>query len=240
MSALFISDLHLSASRPDITAEFEHFLAGPALEAADGLYILGDLFEYWAGDDDLSDPFNERVVEALARCGARVPVRFMRGNRDFLIGKGFARAARLTLMGDSAILNLGGLPTLVMHGDTLCTDDVDYQRFRAQVRSAEWTRTFLSMPLEERKRHIEGLRMQSEAQKQVKPAQIMDVNADAVEEAFRASGCDQLIHGHTHRPGRHQLTVDGRPCERLVLGDWYHHGSHLRCDSNECVAVGPA
>ena len=240
MSALFISDLHLSASRPDITGEFERFLAGPALQATDGLYILGDLFDYWAGDDDLDDPFNVQVIEALAQCGARVPVRFMRGNRDFLIGKGFARAARLTLMGDSAILNLGGLPTLLMHGDTLCTDDVDYQRFRAEVRSPAWAKTFLSMPLAERKRHIEALRAQSEVQKQVKPAEIMDVNAATVEEAFRASGCDQMIHGHTHRPDRHRLTVDGRACERLVLGDWYHQGSHLRCDSNECVAVGRA
>ncbi len=240
MSALFISDLHLSPSRPDITREFETFLAGPALAAADGLYILGDLFDYWAGDDDLSDPFNTQVVQALAQLGARVPIRFMRGNRDFLVGREFAQAARLKLLGDSVILELAGMPTLIMHGDALCTDDVEYQRFRAEVRSPAWAKTFLSMPLEERKRHIEALRAQSEAQKQIKPANIMDVNAATVEEAFRASGCERLIHGHTHRPGRHVMAVDGRACERLVLGDWYHRGSHLRCDSAKCVAVESA
>lgn len=236
MAALFISDLHLAPARPDITSAFEAFLRGPALEG-ESLYILGDLFEYWAGDDDLDDPFNARVVAALARCGAQVPVFFMHGNRDFLAGDRFAGAAGLTLVGDPLVAQIAGRRTLIMHGDTLCTDDHEYQRFREEVRSPAWASTFLALPLGERKRRIEQLRERSEAQKRVKPMTIMDVNPAAVEDALRAHGCERLIHGHTHRPGRHSLLVDGRPCERLVLGDWYEHGSHLSCAAEGCTAL---
>jgi len=235
MAALFISDLHLAPARPDITAAFEAFLRGPALEG-DSLYILGDLFEYWAGDDDLDDPFNARVVAALARCGVQVPVLFMHGNRDFLAGERFAAAAGLRLVADPLVAQIGGRRTLIMHGDTLCTDDLEYQRFREEVRSPAWARAFLALPLDERKRHIEQLRERSEAQKRVKPMTIMDVNPAAVEAALRTHGCERLIHGHTHRPGRHSLVVDGRPCERLVLGDWYQQGSHLSCTAGGCTS----
>ena len=235
MAALFVSDLHLAPARPDITSAFETFLRGPALEGK-SLYILGDLFEYWAGDDDLDDPFNARVVTALAQCGARVPVYFMHGNRDFLVGERFAAAAGLTLVEDPLVAQIAGRRTLIMHGDTLCTDDLDYQRFREEVRSPAWATAFLALPLDERKRHIEQLREQSEVQKKVKSMTIMDVNPAAVEDALRAHGCDRLIHGHTHRPGRHSLLVDGRACERLVLGDWYEQGSHLSCSTEGCIS----
>ncbi len=236
MSALFISDLHLCASRPQITAAFEAFLRGPARGAA-GLYILGDLFEYWAGDDDLGDPFNARIAGALAEYGRAVPTFFMHGNRDFLIGDAFAQAAGLTLIADPLLIDIHGRPTLLMHGDTLCTDDLDYQRFRSEVRSPEWTAAFLATPLAERKQRIEVMRMRSEAMKQVKSASIMDVNAGAVEAAFRRYGCDRMIHGHTHRPARHEHVVDGRRCERFVLADWYEDGSHLACTAGACKPV---
>lgn len=237
MSILFISDLHLCPSRPEINRLFFHFLAGPA-RAAQALYILGDLFEYWAGDDDLNDPFNHEVCAALhALTDAGVPVFFMAGNRDFLIGDVFAQAAGLTLLADPALLDIAGTPTLLMHGDTLCTDDVDYQRFRAQVRTAAWQRDFLAQPLPERKAQIEGLRRKSEVEKSAKSMEIMDVNQAAVVAAFREHDCTRLIHGHTHRPGHHRLDVDGRHCERWVLADWYSSGSYLECDVNGCRAV---
>ena len=236
MGTLFISDLHLCASRPQITAAFEAFLGGPARKAA-ALYILGDLFEYWAGDDDLDDPFNARIASALAGYGKGVPTFLMHGNRDFLIDAGFANAAGMTLINDPLLIDIEGRPTLLMHGDTLCTDDLDYQRFRSEVRSAEWAATFLATPLTERKQRIEAMRTRSEALKQVKSAAIMDVNAAAVEAVFRRYGCDRLIHGHTHRPARHEHLVDGRRCERLVLADWYEHGSHLACDADGCIAA---
>jgi len=222
MSILFISDLHLCTSRPEITAAFESFLSGAARKA-NALYILGDLFEYWAGDDD------------LAGYGKDVPTFLMHGNRDFLMGDAFARATGTTLVADPLLIDIKGCPSLLMHGDTLCTDDLDYQRFRDEVRSAEWSATFLATPLAERKQRIEAMRTRSEAMKQVKSAAIMDVNAAAVEAAFRRYDCTRLIHGHTHRPARHEHLVDGRRCERLVLADWYETGSHLACDAIGCM-----
>jgi len=236
MSTLFISDLHLCATRPEITAAFEAFLAGPARKAT-ALYILGDLFEYWAGDDDLGDPFNTRVATALAGYGRDVPTFLMHGNRDFLMGDTFARVTGVTLIADPLLIDIEGSPTLLMHGDTLCTDDLDYQRFRGEVRSAEWSATFLATPLAERKQRIEAMRTRSEALKRVKTAAIMDVNAAAVAAVFRRYDCSRLIHGHTHRPARHEHLVDGCRCERLVLADWHENGSHLACDAGGCVAA---
>ena len=230
MPTLFVSDLHLSGDRLDITRQFEAFLAGPA-RLAERLYILGDLFEYWAGDDDLKDPFNHRIASALANCGEHTPTFLMHGNRDFLIGQDFARAARLTLINDPLVINIGAQPTLLLHGDTLCTDDVDYQRFRGEVRSAAWAIRFLATPLGVRKHRIEELRAQSEAQKQIKPAAIMDVNATAVAEAFRSHRLDRMIHGHTHRPAHHVHEVNGQTCQRWVLADWYATGSYLECNA---------
>ena len=236
MATLFISDLHLCPSRPDISRIFAGFLAGAALQA-DALYILGDLFEYWAGDDDIDDRFNERVVEALKNCADRVPVHLMHGNRDFLLGSEFARASGVRLVRDPLLADIGGMPTLLVHGDTLCTDDTAYLRFRDEVRSPAWIDAFLATPLPERKAKIEMLRGESEAEKKRKPSEIMDVNAGAVAALLRQHGYPRLIHGHTHRPARHEHTVDGHRCERWVLADWYASGSYLRCAGREITAV---
>lgn len=236
MPVLFISDLHLCASRPEINRIFFEFLRGPA-HNAESLYVLGDLFEYWAGDDDLDDPFNASVVSALAECSRAGPaVYFMHGNRDFLLSGDFARACNARLIGDPYTLDLFKTPTLLMHGDTLCTDDVDYQRFRAEVRAPAWRKEFLSLPLALRKEQIGALRALSEKEKRRKPPEIMDVNRGAVEAMLREHGYPRLIHGHTHRPARHEHRVDGRVCERWVLPDWYESGGILVCDEKGCRA----
>jgi UDP-2,3-diacylglucosamine hydrolase len=217
---LFVSDLHLSATEPAVARRFENLLAGPA-RAAQALYILGDLFDYWAGDDDLGDPFNARIVAALADLAAAgVAIHFMPGNRDFLVGADFAAAARLTLLPEPCVRDIAGTPTLLLHGDTLCTDDADYQAFRTQVRTPAWRAAFLARPLAERKTLITDLRARSESEKQIKPAAIMDANADAVAAVLRQHDVATLIHGHTHRQGSHVHDVAGRACRRWVLGDW--------------------
>ncbi len=237
MAQLFISDLHLSPDRPAITGLFLDFLKGPARKA-ESLYILGDLFEYWAGDDSLADPFNARIASALAACAAAGPrVFFMRGNRDFLIDDGFAAAAGLGLLEDPARVELANGPAMLSHGDALCTDDEAYQAFRTMVRSPKWIRAFLAQPLAERRREIEAMRARSEVEKRIKSTAIMDVNAAAVADFFRRHACTRLIHGHTHRPALHQLSVDGRPCERWVLADWYDSGSCLICDEEGLRAL---
>jgi UDP-2,3-diacylglucosamine hydrolase len=234
MTVLFISDLHLSSTRPAINRSFFEFLRRTAGQASE-LWILGDLFEYWAGDDDAGDPFNAEVVAALAQCargGARI--RVMHGNRDFLMGPAFEAASGAQLVDDPATLLLSGRTTLLTHGDTLCTDDREYQAFRHEVRSKAWQEKFLAQSLSERKKQIEALRARSEAEKSRKPADIMDVNRDAVEALLRARGYPRIIHGHTHRPARHEHEVDGRVCERWVLPDWYESGGVLACDGNGC------
>jgi UDP-2,3-diacylglucosamine hydrolase len=237
MAVFFISDLHLCTSRPDINQVFFDFLRGTAREA-ESLYILGDLFEYWAGDDDLSDPFNDSVARALAELARSGPaLRFMHGNRDFLLDGEFAKACGGSLIDDPHSVDLFGAPTLLMHGDTMCTDDIDYQRFRAQVRSPAWQKGFLDLPLEQRKRQIEAVRQTSESEKTRKAPEIMDVNQGAVEAVLRQHAYPRLIHGHTHRPARHVHRVDGRTCERWVLADWYRSGSYLRCDERGCTPV---
>jgi UDP-2,3-diacylglucosamine hydrolase len=210
---------------------FLDFLAGPARQAA-SLTILGDLFDYWAGDDDLADPFNARIVAALRTLSdSGVRLEFMAGNRDFLIGGDFAAAAGLTLLPDPVVRDIGGIRTLLTHGDALCTDDPDYQRFRAQARDPAWQAAFLARPLDERKREIEALRARSEAEKKIKPLAIMDVNASAVVATLAEQGAQAMIHGHTHRQGRHLHAVAGRECTRWVLGDWHaDHGEALVCE----------
>ena len=216
---------------------FFDFLRGTAREA-ESLYILGDLFEYWAGDDDLRDPFNDSVASALAELARSGPVlQFMHGNRDFLLDGEFAKACGGRLIDDPHSVNLFEAPTLLMHGDTMCTDDIDYQRFRAQVRAPAWQKGFLGLPLEQRKRQIEAVRQTSESEKTRKAPEIMDVNQGAVEAVLRQHTYPRLIHGHTHRPARHVHRVDGRTCERWVLADWYRAGSYLRCDERGCTPV---
>jgi UDP-2,3-diacylglucosamine hydrolase len=233
---LFISDLHLCGSRPEICRIFFDFLAGPA-RRAEALYILGDLFEYWAGDEDVDDSFNAGIVDALRTCAAHVTVHLMHGNRDFLLGDRFARAAAVQLIEDPVLIDCDGVPTLLTHGDALCTDDAGYMRFRAEVRSRQWIEAFLATALTERKTKIEALRRESEAEKTRKPSEIMDVNAAAVATLLREHGYPRLIHGHTHRPAIHEHLVDGHRCERWVLADWYASGSYLRCAGRDMTAV---
>ena len=231
---LFVSDLHLSARRPETTALFLQFLAGPA-RTAPTLYILGDLFDYWAGDDDIGDPFNATIVTALADlAGAGTRIFFMPGNRDFLAGQQLGVSSRLTFLDDPTVVDLAGTPTLLMHGDTLCTDDTDYLAFRAMARSPQWRAGVLAKPLAERKLLLDSLRAQSEAAKQTKRYEIMDANAGAIVEAFRQHGVRRLIHGHTHRQARHEHLVDGQVCERWVLGDWHSQGNALAVDADGC------
>ncbi|MCX8085957.1 MAG: UDP-2,3-diacylglucosamine diphosphatase [Rhodocyclaceae bacterium] len=231
---LFIADLHLSPATPEISERFERFLAGPARQAR-RLFILGDLFEAWAGDDDLADPFNARIVTALRAAAAQgTALYFLPGNRDFLVGNDFVAAAGCTLLPDPYACELAGRRALLTHGDLLCTEDIDYQRFRAEVHSTAWRDAFLAQPLAIRKRQIAALRAQSETEKQTKPAALMDVEAATVAAWLADSGAELLIHGHTHRPGRHTHTVAGRTCERWVLGDWRPgHGNALVGKDNE-------
>jgi len=226
MTTLFISDLHLDESRPQIVALFEQFLLGDARSAA-ALYILGDLFESWIGDDDDS-PLASAVATALHELDAHgVPVFFMRGNRDFLVGDDYARRAAMTLLEDPQVIDLDGERVLIMHGDTLCTDDIEYQKFRALVRDARWQQRFLSMTLAERRAFAEQARGESRKHTAAAKPEIMDVNSAAVVEAMHKHGVRRLIHGHTHRPAMHRLGVDRQAAERYVLGDWYEQSSVL-------------
>lgn len=227
METLFISDLHLADERPALTAIFEAFLQGPCRQAR-ALYILGDLFEYWAGDDDGDSPLNRRVAEALATEAERgLVIYFMAGNRDFLLGPAYAHRAGMALLPDPSELVLDGQHFLLMHGDSLCTDDAPYQAYRSQVRDPAYQAGFLAQPLAARRAFIDQLRQRSEAAKREKAAEIMDVNTQAVAETLRQRDFPILIHGHTHRPAHHQLTVDGRPCERWVLADWHDCAPYL-------------
>ncbi|MGD2112207.1 MAG: UDP-2,3-diacylglucosamine diphosphatase [Gammaproteobacteria bacterium] len=230
---LFVSDLHLDPERPAITALFLDFLATRGGEA-EALYILGDLFEAWVGDDDDAE-LNQAVCRAIADCAASgTAVHLMHGNRDFLIGERFARQAHCTLLPDPARIELYGTPTLLMHGDLLCTDDTEYQAFRSQARSTAWQADLLNKTLAERRVIASDMRRVSREKTGGKPESIMDVNTDAVIARMREHGVTRLIHGHTHRPGVHDLIVDGRPAQRLVLGDWYGQGSVLECTATGC------
>ena len=234
---LFISDLHLAAERPRINQQFFAF-ARDAAPAAETLYILGDLFEYWIGDDDREEPLNDAVAQALAALAARgTRVCMMHGNRDVLIGAAFAARCGAALIDDPTLVELYGTCTLLMHGDTLCADDLDYQAFRRYAHDADNQRKFLAQPLQARRDQMLGMRAQSEQVKKEKTSGIMDVSTAAVDAALRAHGYPRLVHGHTHRPARHTHRVDGHDCERWVLADWYQHGSYLRCDANRCVSV---
>ena len=229
--SLFISDLHLCASRPAITTEFLKFLQNIATKA-EQLFILGDLFEYWAGDDDLNHSDHTEIIGALkALSSSGTQVFFIHGNRDFLIGQQFASATGAKLLKDPSEVNLYGKRIVISHGDELCTDDSRYQAFRLQVRSPEWQQDFLSHPLNVRKAQIEALRLQSEQEKSNKSLEIMDVNDAAVRALLRHYAYPELfIHGHTHRPSTHNIEIDGHHCQRIVLGDWYEQGSCLRLD----------
>ncbi|HSC95288.1 MAG TPA: UDP-2,3-diacylglucosamine diphosphatase [Burkholderiales bacterium] len=236
MHSIFVSDLHLSPERLHINQVFFDFVAGTAARA-EAVYILGDLFEYWVGDDDLADSFNASVANALAALSRKgVKLRLMQGNRDVLMGEAFARRCGAELIADPTPLELYGTKTLIMHGDTLCTDDVKYQRFRSWVRNPVIQRLFLCLPRALRRSQIHRMRAESEKHKESTRAEIMDVAPATVERVLREHGYPRLIHGHTHRPARHVHTVDGRRCERWVLNDWYERGGYLRCDGSGCTA----
>lgn len=237
-STLFISDLHLCASRPVINAAFINFLQNTASKVK-ALYILGDLFEYWAGDDDIDDVFHQQIISGFKKLSeSGVKVFLMHGNRDFLIAEGFCQMAGITLLDDPTIIDLHGKKALLSHGDDLCTDDVAYQQFRTQVRDKEWQHEFLSQPLQARKKQIEAIRTRSEQEKTQKSLEIMDVNAEAVNALLGKYQPDLLIHGHTHRPNQHTIDLNGRLISRWVLGDWYEQGSYLACDQHGCKNIG--
>jgi UDP-2,3-diacylglucosamine hydrolase len=231
---LFISDLHLGPGSREANATLLRFLHETA-PGADALYVLGDLFDYWIGDDALAQPFEREIADAFrALSDSGVPVYFMHGNRDFLIGRRFARATGMKILHDPTLIDLYGTPTLLLHGDTLCTEDVAYQNFRRKVRNpvAQWF--FLALPFRKRLAIALNMRAGSEEAKKGKGMTIMDVTPGAVEDAFRRHGYPRMIHGHTHRPARHEHEVDARRCERWVLADWFEHGSYLACDASGC------
>jgi len=227
MTTLFISDLHLHESRPAITRLFLDFLSGEARQA-DALYILGDLFEAWIGDD-APTKHDKTVMEGMAALSeAGVPSYFMRGNRDFLIGEDFARNTGFEILPDPTVIQLHNEPVLLMHGDSLCIDDEEYMAFQRVVRSEAWQKDFLSKSLEERLEFAKRARAESAARGQEKAMEIMDVNKPAVERAMQQAGVRRFIHGHTHRPAIHDFELDGQTAQRIVLGDWYEQGSVLR------------
>ena len=229
MSALLISDLHLSPERPAITRAFIHFLSAHAAQV-DELYILGDLFEAWIGDDDPSE-LAKQVKQSLRQLSDRGTAVFIQhGNRDFLLGKRFMREAAARLIEDIHSLEFCGTTTLLMHGDTLCTDDIDYQRFRRKSRRPIYRWCLSHLPLRHRQKLATRWRAKSRMANSNKASAIMDVNSDEVDRVMAQYGASCLIHGHTHRPQRHQLSNGG---ERLVLGDWHHHGWFVRIDENE-------
>lgn len=226
MLSLFASDLHLSSERPRQLRQFES-LIDFCEQQVERLYLLGDLVEAWLGDDDDRPP-NPLLVNGLRRLTQRgVEVTVIHGNRDFLMGEGFRRATDVQLLPESGVIDLHGRPALIMHGDALCTLDHEYQAIRRQIRAPEWQQGILALPLAERIALAERLRSQSIALSAQKDRDIMDVTPTAVVDVMRTNGVDLLIHGHTHRPGRHALAIDGRPAERIVLGDWYEDADYV-------------
>lgn len=236
---LFISDLHLAEDRPATTERFARFLAG-AVPGADALYVLGDLFEYWVGDDGLALEFPARIAGLLRPAVRAVPTFFMHGNRDFMVASRFCAETGLRLIPDPTVIDLYGERTLLMHGDTLCTGDHAYLAFRAQVRNPAWQAAALARPIEERIAIARDMRDRSEGAKVGKVETIMDVAPEAVEAAFASAGCRLLIHGHTHRPARHQHSAGGRACVRWVLPDWYEAGGYLEASPAGIRAVAAA
>ena len=227
---LFVSDLHLDPKRPHIIAAFCRFLQENS--DVDALYILGDLFEYWIGDDDPAIGL-EPVISALHNFSSTgTPLYFIHGNRDFLIGKRFAKQTQCKILQEETVIDLYGMPTLIMHGDTLCTDDIAYQKYRAKARNPFVQKTLLMLSVKQRMKIADGLRNKSKSATLEKPEEIMDVNQQAVEKVMQKHNVTHLIHGHTHRPAEHEFMLNGKPHQRIVLGDWYEQGNVLRCTPN--------
>ena len=236
MTTLFIADLHICTEEPAIVAGFLRFLAGDARQA-DALYILGDLFEAWIGDDD-PNPLHREIATAIkAVVDSGVPCFFIHGNRDFLLGKRFARESGMTLLPQEKVLDLYGRRVLIMHGDTLCTDDAGYQAFRAKVHQ-RWLQTlFLALPLFIRKRVAAKMRAGSKAANSSKSLEIMDVNPQTVIAEMEKYRVQWLIHGHTHRPDVHELSANGMPAFRVVLGAWHSEGSMVKVTPNDVELI---
>lgn len=229
MHTLFISDLHLHESRPQITRAFFHFLQTQAIHA-EALYILGDFFDAWIGDDDDSELLQD-VAAGLHKLNAQgVAVYFMHGNRDFLVGEAYANKAGMLLIEDGTVIDLYCTPTLLMHGDSLCVDDVEYQQFRTMVRSPQWQQQILAQPLAARRALAAQLREKSQNMNSLKAEDILDVTPAEVVKQMEHAGVTLMIHGHTHRPARHQLIIDKKPAERIVLGDWHDSGWCIKAD----------
>lgn len=235
MSIKFIADLHLSPERPETARLFVEFLNGLSQDHdLQALYILGDLFEAWIGDDFIP-PGTEPIINALANfTGKGKKLFFMHGNRDFLISDGFCNRTGCQLLSDYQVIDLFGTPTLLMHGDLLCTDDVDYMNVRKMLRNPQWQQEFLSKPVPERITIAQAARQESQQKTRQMASEIMDVNQETVANTMDYWGVSQLIHGHTHRPHIHALKVNGKAAKRIVLGDWYEQGSVLDCDNNNC------
>ncbi|MEZ6875713.1 UDP-2,3-diacylglucosamine diphosphatase [Enterobacter sp. KBR-315C3_2022] len=237
MATLFIADLHLQTEEPAITAGFLRFLRGAA-KSADALYILGDLFEAWIGDDDPNPLHRDMAAAIKALVDSGVPCYFIHGNRDFLIGRRFARESGMTLLPEEQVLDLYGRKVLIMHGDTLCTDDAGYQAFRAKVHTPWIQKLFLALPLFIRRRIAARMRAGSKAANSSKSVTIMDVNPQAVIGVMEKHRVQWLIHGHTHRPDVHELIANGEPAHRVVLGAWHSEGSMVKVtpDGVELIA----
>lgn len=233
MTTLFVSDVHLHAERPEMAITFLTFLNNRAGQA-DALFILGDLFDIWLGDDDDTPPYPDILTSLRSLVDGGTPVTVMHGNRDFLIGERFANATGCKVIPESAVINIYGTLTLIMHGDTLCTDDVEYQAMRRQVRDPAWQQQMLALPLEKRRELGKDIREEARQRSVHKSPDIMDVNQAAVEAAMLNHGVVQLIHGHTHRPAVHDFAIDGKAARRIVLGDWYAQDSVLVCDESGC------
>jgi UDP-2,3-diacylglucosamine hydrolase len=238
VTTLFISDLHLARERPRSTKLFIDFIESQAVHA-EALYILGDLFEYWIGDDAAARIGHCDIIDSLRRLqGAGIPTHFMPGNRDFLVGEQFALETGCRLLPDPSAVELYGERVLLMHGDSLCTDDIAHQQFRALVDQPSWRKEFLARPIEERVRLATDARTQSEINKSFLTMEFMDVNQNAVESMMSDFGVRILIHGHTHRPAIHEFRLDGTPVRRIVLGDWYEQSSVLQYSPGE-VSLSP-
>ena len=235
-STWFISDLHLDAKRPQMVQAFMRFL-GTVPEQASSLYILGDLFEYWIGDDIVDSPSGQLVKPLLAGLkqvsDAGVKLYFTHGNRDFLVGERFTEMTGCALLPEKYIIDLDGVPTLLMHGDTLCTDDVEYQELRKMFYDPDQRARFLSLDFEARVAEANHLRKLSGEKMQEKSQEIMDVNQQTVEKVMLEAGVTQLIHGHTHRPNIHEFDLNGQPAKRIVLGDWYEQVSALKVQNGQ-------
>lgn len=231
MTHLFISDLHLEAARPEIAKQFLDFMETEAI-SAEALYILGDLFESWIGDDDPNSHYVEIKNALRVLVEHKVPVYFMHGNRDFMIGEGFLGETGANLLPDPYILEIHGTRVLLCHGDAMCTDDLEYQAMRKMTRDPRWQAEMLRRPLAERQAIAAQARAASLAHNRAIDDTITDVNAAAVVACFRSNGVKTMLHGHTHRPAVHKLTIDGESATRIVLGDWYTHASIVRWDKN--------